>query len=422
MRVLLRLVASLVALGSPGALAQAAGAPPPGAARASQPAGGSGACPAGLHCTPLRDPVLGMDAFLVAAPSGWHVQGRVVYGTPCNENPFPVFRASSPDGLTSLERLPRFDWRWGKYDPKSPQKGCLPLREEISPADFLRILCGMMGIEYVGEVPASAAQLENQKQFNAEADARSEEYARNHPRGYEAQHIEVALAKGRFQNGSFPMEALLQVTLHCHRFAFGGQRGFWSENCEATIRAVRARAGKLEETAKSLDKAGANLIPSWNQAYQTMAAQRDAQAAQQMNQMAMQQMQLQNQLANQSMALQQQQHEQFLAAQDARFAVHQQQMNVMAGAQASSVAQHTQNMAARDAIASDWVDTALGQKTVRDPGTGQLNKVSGMYDYTWVDQTGKTSFQTRDPNADPNGHLQGTWTLQQQVHGNGTSR
>jgi hypothetical protein len=76
-------------------------------------------------------------------------------------------------------------------------------------------------------------------------------------------------------------------------------------------------------------------------------------------------MQLQAQLANQSMA-QQQQHEQFLAAQDARFAVHQQQMNVMTGAQASSVAQHNQAMAARNTIASDWVDTALSQQTVRD--------------------------------------------------------
>lgn len=417
MRTLAPLVVSLLALGPTGALSQA----PPGNTRA--PPQADGLCPAGSRCTPLRDPVLGMDAFLVAAPLGWHTRGAVIYGTPCRQLPFPVFRVTSPDGLTSLERLPRMDWSWGKYLPKSPQKGCLPLREEITPADFLRTLSWMMGVEYVTEVPLAPAQMEAQKKWNAEADTLSEKTSRTRPQVYEANHMETALAKIRYQNGTFQMEGLLTVHLYCHRFAYGGPRaGNWSEDCQAVVRAVRARAGKLDETVAALDKAGAIMIPRWNQAYQSMAAARDAQVAQQLNQISQQQMQLQNQMFNQSMALQQQQHQQFLAAQNARFAVHQQEMSGMNQAQAASVTQHFQNMAARNAIASDWVDTALGQQTVRDSTTGQVSKVSGMSDYTWVDQTGKTSFQTRDPNADPNGHLQGTWTLQQRVHGDGSTR
>ena len=387
----------LLALATPDAAAQGAA----GSTRPSAPAEVS--CPAGMRCTPIRDPVLGMDAFLVAAPSGWHTQGAIVQGTPCRQLPFPVFRATSPDGLTILERLPRMDWSWGKFQGKSPKQGCLPLREEIGPADFLRTLSGVMGVEYVAEVPTTPAQAESQNKWNADADAISERNSRAHPQTYEANHMEIAQAKVRYQNGSFPMEGLLTVSLYCHRFAFGGPRaGNWMEDCQATVRAVRARAGKLDETVKAVDKAGAMMIPRWNQAYQSMMAARDAQAAQQIAIMGQQQLQLQNQLAQQSMALQQQQHEQFMAAQNAKFAVHEQQMANMNQAQANSVAQHFQTMAARDRIASDWVDTALGQQTVRDPTSGQVNKVSGMYDYTWVDQTGKTSFQTRDPNADPN--------------------
>ena len=183
-----------------------------------------------------------------------------------------------------------------------------------------------------------------------------------------------------------------------------------------------ALEGKMEETRKSLERSGELAIPRWFQAYQAMMAARDAQAAQQINAMAQQQMQLQNQLTQQSMALQQQQHEQFLAAQNARFAVHQQEVNMQTQAQQNSVTQHFQNMAVRDTVASNWVDTALSQQTVRDPTTGQLSKVSNMNDYVWINQASKTSFETRDPNADPNGHLQGTWTLQQRVNGNGTSR
>jgi hypothetical protein len=378
-----------------------------------------------MQCTPLRDPVLGMDAFLVAAPPGWHTQGTVIYGTPCYELAFPVFRATSPDGLTTLERFPRMDWRWGKYAPKQPQKGCLPLREEISPADFLRTLSSMMGVEYVAAVPLNAAQTEAEKKWNAEADAASVQYSGTHRREYQASHRETALAKVRYQNGSFQMEGLLKVDLFCHRFAYsmgGPNGGFWSENCSANVRAVRSPAGKLDATVKSLERAGAIDIPSWDRAYAALAAQRDAQAAQQIAQMGQQQLQLQTQLFNQSMALQQQQHDQFQAAQDARFAVHQQQISAMNQASAASVTQHYQNMRAKDAIASDWVDAALGQQTVRNPTSGQVSKVSGMYDYTWVNETGKTSFQTRDPNVDPNGHMQGTWTLQQRVHGDGSGQ
>lgn len=385
--------------------------------------GPDASCPAGLRCTPLRDPVLGMDAFLVAAPPGWHTQGAVVQGTPCKQLPFPVFRISSPDGLTLVERLPRMDWRWGKFQGQSPKEGCLPLRDEIGPADFLRTLSGVMGVEYVAEVPTTPAQMQSQKSFNAEADARSERNSRNHPNTYEAHHLEIAQAKVRYQNGSFPMEGLLMVTLYCHRFAYvGGRNGNWSEDCQATVRAVRARAGKLDETVRAVEMAGATMIPRWNQAYQAMMAARDAQAAQQYAVLGQQQLQLQAQLAQQSLALQKLQHDQYMAAQDAQFAVGERRNAAHDQALASSAARHYQNMAARDAVASDWVDTALGQQTVRDPTSGQVSKVSGMYDYTWVDQTGKSSYQTRDPNANPNGVIQGTWTVQQRVHGDGSSR
>jgi hypothetical protein len=422
MRILEGILASFLVVRPTGALAQAPGSAPPGGAPAPNHA--EVTCPTGLRCTGLRDPVLGMDAFLVPAPAGWHTQGALVYPSSCGRPlPFPVFRITSPDGLTSFERLPRMDWIWGSYVPKSPKNGCLPLREEITPADFLRTLSTMMGVEYVGELPLTEPLMDFQKKFNADADAWSEKNSRAHPQMYEANHVEIARAKVQYKNGTFLMEGLLRADLYCHRFSMGGPRSrTWSENCSAEVRMLRAREGKLEETRKSLERSGELVIPRWVQAYQAMMAARDAQAAQQIAAMGQQQLQAQNQLAQQSMALQQQQHDQFLAAQNARFAVHQQQMNVMNQASQASVTQHFQNMAVRDTIASNWVDTALGQQTVRDPSTGQLSKASSMNDYVWINQTAKTSFETRDPNADPNGHLQGTWTLQQRVNGDGTSR
>jgi len=85
-----------------------------------------------------------------------------------------------------------------------------------------------------------------------------------------------------------------------------------------------------------------------------------------------------------------------------------------------SMARTQQSMNARSTATSDWVDYALDRQTVRDPNTGQISKVSSTYGYTWVDETGKTSYQTNDPNANPNGVLSGTWTQQKVVHGDGS--
>jgi hypothetical protein len=146
--------------------------------------------------------------------------------------------------------------------------------------------------------------------------------------------------------------------------------------------------------------------PEWNQAVidrmNRMAAMRD----QQMNAQAAAQRQASAQQFNHDQAVRQQMHEQFLATM--------QRGTDMSMAHAAQVANtnHT--------IASDWVDYSLDRQTVLDPNTGQLSKVSSSSSYTWIDSSGHTSFQTNDVNADPNGTLQGTWTRQQVVHGDGT--
>ena len=389
---------------------------------------GLGAAPASgsseLQLVSIRDPGFGTDAFAVKVPPGWHVQGAVVYGTGCNWSPFPVFRATGPDGLTALERLPRLDWTWGSFASRQPQKGCLPLKQEVTPGEFLRRLATMMNVDYAGEVPLSAAEAEKQRKWNADADAASDRFSSTH-RDVNARHIEVAQAKVRYSNGTFPMEALMKATIVYHRqtFAGVGRQSYWSEACEATVRIVRAREGKLEGAVQQLETAGAtDFTPQWAQAYGAMLAARNQQIANQMNQMNAQALQAQNDMFNQSMAIQQQQHDQFMANQAAQQRVHQEEMAVRSQGAAMNTAQAQQNWAASHAVASDWVDYALGQQTVRNPGTGQVNKVPAGYGYTWVNETGKSAIVTHDPNVDPNGHLQGTWTLQQQVHGDGSSR
>ena len=99
---------------------------------------------------------------------------------------------------------------------------------------------------------------------------------------------------------------------------------------------------------------------------------------------------------------------------------HQEFMATMQRGTDMSMQQAARTANSNHTMASDWVDYALDQQTVKDPNTGQATKVSSAYSYTWRNAAGTTTYQTSDPNVDPNGTLQGTWTRQQVVHGDGT--
>src|ERR1700722_11135707 len=61
----------------------------------------------------ITDPALSMHAYTVHIPAGWKFQSTVFQGPPCNELPFPVYRAYSPDGLTEMRMLRGSAWPSG---------------------------------------------------------------------------------------------------------------------------------------------------------------------------------------------------------------------------------------------------------------------------------------------------------------------
>jgi hypothetical protein len=393
-------------------------APPaqPSAAPAPVTAGQGTPAPKGMREEAIHDPALNMDAFLVTIPADWHFQGAFFQGTGCSQIPYPVFRAYSPDGLTELERLPRLDWTWSNLPmgPKAAQPGCLPLKEAMSARDFLKYISATLEVEYVGDVPVPADILEAQKKNFEQVNAMAAKNASQMHTEPISQNGETAQAKVRYRNGSFPMEGLLTATVTCIHSPvpdFQHQNHHYAtDNCNAGVRLLRAPEGKLEAASRLMDlhTTGARANPRWVQAYMELQTRRSQQVLKQMQDSSNQQMQRSHEQFMQSQAMRQRQHEQFLSTM--------QRGTDMSMRRASQIANSNHTMA------SDWVDYALDQQTVRDPSTGQVNKVSSSYSYTWVDDSGKTSFQTNDANANPNGYLKGNWSRQQQVHGDGTSK
>jgi len=375
----------------------------------------------------ITDPSMdNMQAGTVTIPAKWHFQGALLPGSACDITPFFVFRASSPDGLSYIEHLPMLSWAWesgpmaGKHRP-----GCLPLESAMRAQEFLKYLAGTLKVEYVSDVPipaeVNAALLKSVQAYDT---VTSLSTLKN--------FSEKAAAMVSYKNGTFTMKGLLNTTVNCHetdwqgsQSSFPGRPGMAPSTvhqCSADVRYLVAPESQFEAVKKIWDTPGmgGKLLAPWFDALQKrnqeqnerILAQQRQTIAQQNGMLARQSQQLNAQL--------QAQHQQFVQSQALQQHMHEEFMSSMQRGTDMSMARTQAGMNARSTATSDWVDYALDQRTVMDPNTGQMNKVSSSYSYTWVDSSGKNSYQTNDPNANPNGTMQGSWTKQQVVHGDGT--
>jgi hypothetical protein len=417
-----RLTAILIAL----TIIGCKGPLPTSAASAGE--GMSTASSGGAHKEYVTDSTLNnMNAFDVTVPSKWHFQGTLFQGGNCTAIPFGVWRATSPDGLSAAEQMPALSWVWGT-GPKlgyMPKSDCLPLKGAMSAPEFLRYLAATMKVQFVADDPVPAAQNEKaQEELRSVQATYAPQYAAKNLQPPKNTR-ELARAIVTYTNGTFAMKGRLSTTVDCMETTYAGMPGLssWSpgnpvhattgppstvNKCTAEVVYLSAPASKFAALIQQWDTSGMGTLSedAWQQAWIQRNNVETQQAINHMWKVSKERMQAQQQQFNHDQAVRQRMHEDFLAT--------------MQRGTDMSMARTQDGMNARSTAASDWVDYALDQKTVLDPNTGQITKVSSSYNHTWIDSTGKTSYQTNDPNANPNGVLPGTWTQQATVHGNGT--
>ena len=388
-------------------------------AAASSGSGADHAASGGTRTEAIVDPSFNnMKAFEVVIPAGWHFQGGMFQGGSCDNLPFPVFRASSPDGLSFWERLPALRWAWGSGPMGGKNRGtCLPLTRALGAQEFLHYMASVMKVTYVADSPIPEAD----KAAMAKAAQAMNNSGKSGPMpGMSTTHTsEGAGAVVQFTNGTFKMKGLMRTKVDCQHTHFPGRKPFVAQDpgvpdsesyqCTATVgylAAPEAKYSSVEATIDNNPTLGAQPTVQWIQAYLQRQRQQSSAILNAQMQRSNAQLQAMHDSFEQSQAVQQHMHEQFMDTMQRGTDM------AMAGAQ--------ENMNARSTATSDWVDYALDRKTVMDPNTGQVSKVSSAYNYTWIDNSGKVSYQTSDPNANPNGVLQGSWTKQAVVHGDGS--
>ena len=371
--------------------------------------------PPGMRKEIIQDPVLNMEAFDVFVPAKWHFAGRLLQGSSCDPTPYAVFRMTSTDGLTVLEKLPAMDWKWGNA-PNSNGADCLPLKKEMTATEFAKFLAQMLKVDYVADDPFPAEMQANQKKASEDAQANMAGNYQKNGMTPPTVHVSMDRALVRFKNGSFTMKGLLTVSMRCAAQQFKSAAGpLVTHSCKATARYVHAPEAQFDAMRKLTDDAGGIQDTAWTKAWIASDNQRTAQNIQTIRSNAAVS-------AARSRSQSSASNEQFQQSQATRQRMHEEFLSTMQRGTNMSMNRTGQAMQARSTATSNVVDYALDRQTVRDPNSGQVNKVSSQYSYTWVDNTGKTSYQTNDPNANPNGSLQGDWSRQQVVNGDGTPR
>jgi hypothetical protein len=378
----------------------------------------------GTQTVYIQDPSLNnMNAISVSIPAKWIFQGTLVQGDQCSPTPYPVFRATSPDGLTFVERMPNLNWVWGTGPMTTAQtNGCLPLKQALSAQDFLKYYSQTLKYAYMGDEPVpdavNAAAQKNVSDAQATFAAQYAAMKVQPPK----MTVQMARATVQFMNGTFTMQGQLQASVLCTETQFAGfqstlkgmasQPGWTMDRCTAGVRFLSTQQSSYQAMANLMDTDNVTAVdvPAWDQAYMSRANQQTMKALQQIDAAGAAQRAATNAAFAHAAAVRNQNYQNFEASMQSNFN--------------SFMNQQAQSQEARQQFTSDMVDFALDQQTVANPTTGQISKVSSSYGQTWMSTSGNTSsyFQTNNVNANPNGVIPGTWVQQTVVHGDGTAK
>lgn len=360
----------------------------------------------------IHDPAMNNElAVNMIIPARWKLQG-IMQGNPCAMNGFPwaVYRAYSPDGLMQVVSEPLFGWRWTTNAPATkPAPGCANISQKISAANFIQYYVGTLqeGVHTVGPMPVPAWVQQQTQQSVTIGNQTIQKLKAQSPAFDVTVSGDTAALRIETVNGAYILEERIAAGVVCS-INNKSLMGRAANSCWALLVVWSAPEGQLDAMLQNLD--GRNLPtgtldPQWAQKWIQQNRANTAKAMQAFQQQAARNSQtLYNQFV-QSMQRQEREYQQFTAQQQSRF---NSEMNYLNG-----------QMNAQSTRASDWVDYALDQQTVVGP-SGVPTKVSSSYSQTWTN--GTQWYQTNDPNANPNGVLQGNWTSTTQVHGNGTPK
>jgi hypothetical protein len=373
-------------------------------------AGGAASSAHGTKTDYITDPTLNnMNAASVTLPARWAFQGMLFQGGSCNPIPTPVYRATSPDGLSYVEELPLMGWKWiaGPLSQYAGRDDCLQISGPMSAQNFLRFIAPLLNTDYLQDepVPAELKQLAERNLQSAGSNGGNARTSR-----------ELARAIVTLRNGSFTLRARLGAMVDCTATFFPGMKSYLRgiadtpgstvNKCMAKVYLYAAPEKQYEALIRTWDAPGmgATELADWAQAWVHRNQMITAGIIHDISVKSEQSRQAIHDQYQHNMEVQQQMHEKFLHS--------------MQDATARSMDRARIGMENRATMTSDVVDYALDRRTTVDHVTGELVRTPNQATVVWGNTQGDI-FSSKDPTADPRGILPGDWSQQNFTHGNG---
>ena len=415
-----RLLAVLLATASVGAVAWAQTTAAAGMGKADTPA------PANTDKAMIKDPSMhDMKAIEVTYPAGWHFKGDLYLAgvrgpytdfkvQDCGSGPTGVFRATSPDGLSFVEQWPVAAWGWasGVHGDWYAGKSCFPLHGPVKAQQYLKYVAAMLGVEYLADEPADAA--EKAKLEKIAQDANAQNAPKKPGENVPSMHWEVELAAAMvgFSNGTFKMKGRLTAQVACSATTypdgldFNGKKGAKTtavvDRCLAAVVYLAAPEDRLAGLIAQWDRPGMGprRLEEWEQA--RAAAERAAvgRTSDPNGFIRSEEMMSWRRDFSHTQAVREKMYAEFAGAMDAG-------MDRVQGAGFERSSK---------TIAPDWVDIQLDSDLV-DSREGGGTGVVSIPRNNWTDGSGKSEFEAWDLDANPNGVLPGKWTSKKGVVG-----
>jgi hypothetical protein len=336
----------------------------------------------------ITDPVFNITAYSLSIPEKWIFQGGVVQGTSCAPEPLPVFRVAAPDGLTGVKWFPRMDWAWSD-DPKLPADSlsstCLPYKNTISAADFLKYMIGILKVAYVKDLPTpNLAALQKASAANDTALITTVVDAANFQVRYRINQIEI--------------EEHVNAVIFCSTDKTSSN--IIHHACSATLGRSWAPQGQWSEDTFAFTQHSLSIDEKWSAAvyyYSHRTAEEIARERRPSLDEGRDRRDRARVDANlQAEALRKKQYAEFMDS-------------INAGTRKIT---EDPNPAATSSIRipDDWCDYSLDKQKVQNFMLGGSHKDPPEFNYTWVNEKGD-QLQTKNLNDNPNGNATGNWTL-----------
>jgi hypothetical protein len=344
--------------------------------------GGGDAPP--MKTVSIMDPAFGIAAVTMQIPADWSFAGTVLRGPNCSgAGPMFVFRASSPDGLTGVQMVPRYDFAWGNTAQTVQfirSQHCV-VRAPSASSETVKSV--FLAAARPGAVVDAVGPLPNDKSGEqaAQANANAAAIVARAPFHMEPIHYAADGARLRIHytyRGQAIEEWIEASTTSMDTPQPGGVH---LVQMQTTIVGERAPQGQLDALAPLLETIAhsTRLTPEWKQRQQEVVNQ-------------------------QNQAVQQSQRD-FAGQMDRQ---HQQTMaNIAATGQASrNAAAATQGAIDRSAAAT--AQSMGDQQTYVNPSTGGTTVQSNQYGHTFSNGQGRV-IQSNSPTYDPNASERGQW-------------